>query len=81
MLVEIQPALRPARPAGRADDQAQHAVAPAAGPGLVGFGEQVIDLVDTFGVKFTQRLTGEIAAGIQVGVAVGARLLLGWRPV
>ncbi|MNF39177.1 hypothetical protein D3C84_201430 [compost metagenome] len=80
MLVQIQPAIRPARPPGGADHQAQHAVAPAAGPLLVGLGEQVVDLVDPLGVERAQWLAGEIAAGVEVGVRVDAGLLAGRCP-
>ena len=51
MLVQIQPARRPARPAWCADHQAQHAVAKAADPLAVGLGQQVIDGVDPLGVE------------------------------
>ncbi len=72
MLVEVQAAVRPARTTGFADHQAQHAVAPAACPVLIRLGEQIIHRVDPLGVQLAQRLTAEVAAGIQIRVVRGA---------
>ena len=65
MVLQIQAAIRAARPAGCADHQAQHAVAPAADPVVVGLGVQVIDLVNTLGVDPGQRRLLIVAAGVQ----------------
>lgn len=70
MLVEVQPAVRPTRPAGGADHQAEHGVAPAADQVVVGLGQQVVDLVDPLGVELAQRLLAEVAAGVEVGEAL-----------
>ncbi|MCY1284706.1 hypothetical protein D9M70_336210 [compost metagenome] len=67
--VEVQPAGRPARAARGADDDAQHGVAPARDQLVVGLGEQVVDLVDALRVELAQWLAGEVAAGVEVGVA------------
>ncbi|MNM85929.1 hypothetical protein D3C81_980700 [compost metagenome] len=75
-LVEVQAAVRPAWAARLADHQAQHAVAPAADQVLVGFGQQVVHLIDPLGVDFAQRLAGEVAAGIDERQALGAAVLL-----
>ncbi|MNG23921.1 hypothetical protein D3C84_1085810 [compost metagenome] len=45
-------------------------MAPAADPVLVGLGEQVVDFVDALGIELAQGLLSEVAAGVEVGVAV-----------
>ncbi len=80
MLVQIQPTIRAARAARRADHQAQHAVAPAADQVLVGFGQQVVDFVDPFRVDVAQGRLGEVVAGVEEGVGLGAGVLRGRRP-
>ncbi|MNF62628.1 hypothetical protein D3C84_443120 [compost metagenome] len=72
VLVEVEAAVRSAWAARGADHQAQHAVAPAADPVLVGLGKQVIHFIDPLGVELAQGLLAEVAAGVQVGVAAGA---------
>ncbi|MND75337.1 hypothetical protein D3C80_669500 [compost metagenome] len=72
VLVEVEAAVRSARTARGADHQAQHAVAPAADPVLVGLGEQVVHFIDPLGVELAQGLLAEVAAGIQIGEAAGA---------
>ena len=64
-MVQIQAAVRPARAAWRADHQAQHAVAPAADPGVVSFGKQIVDLVDALGVELDQRGAREVMPGVE----------------
>lgn len=78
MLIEIEPAVRATWTARRADHQAQHAVAPAADPILVGLGQQVVDGVDPFRIDLPQRLLGEIVAGIEKREGLAASVL-GWR--
>ncbi|MNY14873.1 hypothetical protein D3C86_1480620 [compost metagenome] len=51
MLIQIQPAIRPAWTARCADYQAQHAVAPAADPVLIGLGQQIVNGVDPFRIN------------------------------
>ena len=80
MVVEIQAAVRATWPARCADHQAQHAVAPAAHPGIVGFSEQVVDFIHALRVEAPQWLQGEVAPGIEVGVVVAA-VLAGRCPV
>lgn len=72
VLVEVEPAVRAARAAGGADHQAQHGVAPAAGPVVVGFGEQVVHFVDPLGVEAPQGFAAEVAPGVEVGQFAGA---------
>ncbi len=69
VVVQIQSTSGAGLAAGRADHQAQHAMAPAADPGVVGFGEQVVDLVDTRRVKAQQGRAAELAAGVKEGIA------------
>ena len=45
MFIQIQPAVWSQWTAGSADDQAQHAVTPAAHPVLIGVGKQVINAI------------------------------------
>ncbi len=80
MLLQVESAVWPAWATGRTDHQAQHAVPPAAGPFLVGFGQQVVDGVHPLRVHGPQRLLGEIVAGIEEGKALGAFILGGRRP-
>ena len=80
MLVQVQPAIRAAWATGRTDHQAQHAVAPATDQVLVGFGQQVVDFVDTLRVDVAQRSLGEIVTGVEECVGLGAGVLLGRRP-
>ena len=80
VVVEIQAAVRATRPARCADHQAQHAVAPAAHPGIVGFSEQVVDFIHALRIKPPQWLQGEVAPGIEVGIVVAA-ILARRRPV
>ncbi|MNZ58750.1 hypothetical protein D3C78_767660 [compost metagenome] len=65
MLVEVEPAVRAARASGGADDQTQHAVAPAADPVLVGFGQQVVHGVHALRVDFAQWCLGKIITGVE----------------
>ncbi|MNP05368.1 hypothetical protein D3C76_973170 [compost metagenome] len=77
VLVEVQATVRATWAARLADDQAQHAVAPAADPVLIGLGQQIVDFIDPFRVDFAQRLAGEITSGIEERQAFGAGVL--WR--
>ena len=52
-------------------------MAPAAGPGIIGLGQQVVDGIDPRRLQPAQGLTGKIAAGIQVGIAIIALRLVG----
>src|SRR3989338_648009 len=80
MLLQIQPAIRPTRSTRRTNHQSQHAVAPSAGQCIVGFGQQVIDLVNPLRIDSAQRLAGKVAPGIQVSQTFGAGLLISRRP-
>ena len=56
-------------------------MAPAAGPFLIGFGQQVIDGIDALGVDSAQRLQGKIVAGVEEGEAFRALVFGFGRPV
>ncbi|MNV38722.1 hypothetical protein D3C71_1302840 [compost metagenome] len=69
MMLQIHPAGRPGRTSRRADDQAQHAVAPAAHQLLIAFGEQEIDFVDARRIEFEQIGQPVLFAGLHEGQA------------
>ena len=80
MFLQVESAVRPAWAARGTDHQAQHAMAPAAGPFLIGLSQQVVDGVDPLGIDGTQWLFGEIVAGIEEGKTLRAFVSGGRRP-
>ncbi|MCY1400224.1 hypothetical protein D9M71_153000 [compost metagenome] len=80
MLVQVQAAIRAARPSGRADHQAQHAVAPAADQVLIGLSQQVIDFVHPFRVDLAQGFLAKIVTGIEERYGLWAGFAMGGHP-
>ncbi|MNE13027.1 hypothetical protein D3C80_1058530 [compost metagenome] len=76
MLVEVEPTVRPARAPGGADDQAQHAVAPAADQVLVGFSEQVVHGIYALWIDLAQGRFGEVVTRVQKGQRLRAGRVL-----
>ncbi len=65
VILQIQPAIRPRRAARAADDQAQHAVAPAAHRLRTALGEQVIHGEDAGRIQLQQRRRALLRLGLQ----------------
>ena len=80
MFLQIQAAVGATWAARSTDHQAQHAVAPAAGPLLVGFCQQVVNGIHTLGIDGAQWLFAKVVAGIKKSECLGAFVFGGRCP-